>query len=310
MNCAQCNKQTDERYIIDSNGTEYCSEDCLETVLEEQDLAFDSHPYEDTYLLLRQAYIDFIDGWEEWLNKETSCLEREVDMLLDKIDQIIGDHVDFIYTEGDDGPYAWEIYQYTLKLKSLQKRIFAWRPNRRKLYWVTGGDDEYMLDIKEEQSYEQICTDLYLHGYEEFIFYVIKHHQHPLQWGLNYVFEEREMAAEAYNILLPFCQQRGVQLEIRESYKCEGYCGDILEAEPDLFMNGWFYCYTCFESEEHGIFTREQLDEELTYYAEHEEKRQIVIYERRDWCYPYKWKIQRSCRTYGVEVPTWAVVIE
>jgi hypothetical protein len=37
MICVYCKKETDEKYIIDMNGTLYCSEDCLEQYCEEQD---------------------------------------------------------------------------------------------------------------------------------------------------------------------------------------------------------------------------------------------------------------------------------
>ncbi|AJW69133.1 hypothetical protein GMA19_00816 [Paenibacillus polymyxa E681] len=32
-----------------------------------------------------------------------------------------------------------------------------------------------------------------------------------------------------------------------------------------------------------------------------------MINERGDWFAPLKWKINRSCRTFEVEVPAWAL---
>jgi len=43
------------------------------------------------------------------------------------IHAIIGGYADFNHSEGDDGPYAWEIYQFRLKLRELLPR---WSPKR------------------------------------------------------------------------------------------------------------------------------------------------------------------------------------
>ncbi|WP_028550005.1 hypothetical protein [Paenibacillus sp. UNC451MF] len=307
MNCTQCKKETDERYIIDAKGTNYCSEDCMDQYIEKNDLSYDPHPYEDRYLILRRAYVDLLNRWEETLDNVKTNLEREVDDLLEEIDELIDDQADFIHAEGDDGPYAWEIYHYTLKLRELQKRIFVWRPSRKMLYWVSGSDANYgSLDENQKGIYDKVCTDLYLSGYEEFIHYVIEHHQHPYHWGLSYVFDNPDMVTEAYEILKPFCENHGVDISIVESYKCEAHCGDILEVDADMHINGWFYCYSCKESGDHGIFTLQELEAEFRFYEEHEEERQVVIYERRDWCETFKRKIIRSCINFGLEVPSWA----
>src|SRR5690606_25296311 len=143
--------------------------------------------YEDAYLMLRHNYIELIDQWEEKLSQKAGNLEEEVDELLDEIDELISDHSNFIYSEGDDGPYAWEIYQYTLKLRELQRHIFDWRPDRKLLYWIDGTFDDYSLtDEQKDEIYNRIYTDLYLEGYEDFVLYIVKNHQHPWYWGLNY----------------------------------------------------------------------------------------------------------------------------
>lgn len=112
--------------------------------------------------------------WKQTLNNTVRNLEDAVDELLEEIDLLIGEHDDFIRSEGDDGPYALEIYQYTEKLKELQKHIFAWRPYRKTLYWVTADDGNYGdLGSTGEEVYEKIGIALYLVGYEEFILYVI-----------------------------------------------------------------------------------------------------------------------------------------
>ncbi len=102
------------------------------------------------------------------------------------------------------------------------------------------------------------------------------------------------------------CKNHGVDISIVESLKFEADCEDILEADTDTYINGWFYCYSCKESGDHGIFTSQELEVEIIYYEENEEERQLVIYERRDWRVSYKMKIKRSCRAFDVEVPSWA----
>ncbi|WP_080831878.1 hypothetical protein [Cohnella massiliensis] len=308
MFCIHCKKEYDEKYIIDAKGNRYCSEDCMEQYMEANDISFPPYPYEDTYLMLRNSYIELLDGWESTLNRATIDLEDAVDELMEEIDSLIEDHYDFILSEGDDGPYAWEIYQYTNKLKELQQRIFAWRPNRKTLYWITSDHGNYG-DLGEagEEVYQKICTDLYLAGYEEFILYVTEHLQHPYHWGLNYIFDNLEMAQEAYEVLLTVCDKHGVDLRMVNAHKCEAHCRDILEADADTYVNGWFYCYSCKESDHHGVYSVDELDEWIRYYNENETDRQILIHEREEWCFPFKKKIRRSCRTWERELPEWAI---
>jgi hypothetical protein len=108
MICVYCKKEPDERYIIDMTGVLYCSEDCLEQFIDEQDTSLDPHPYEDTYLMLRNAYIELLDHWEETLKQANENLEDAVDELLGEIDELIDEHADFIRAEGDDGSRATE----------------------------------------------------------------------------------------------------------------------------------------------------------------------------------------------------------
>ena len=154
---------------------------------------------------------------------------------------------------------------------------------------------------------EKICTDLYLAGYEEFILYVTEHLQHPYHWGLNYIFDNLEMAQEAYEVLLTVCDKHGVDLRMVNAHKCEAHCRDILEADADTYVNGWFYCYSCKESDHHGVYSVDELDEWIRYYNENETDRQILIHEREEWCFPFKKKIRRSCRTWERELPEWAI---
>ncbi|AOZ94902.1 hypothetical protein [Paenibacillus crassostreae] len=102
MNCTHCSKETDEKYIIDAVGSYYCSEECMEDYQENSNDSFDDdHPYEDDYSMLRRSYIEIIDEWKDELSMKTENLESAVD-------ELVSGHTDFIYSDGDDGPYAWK----------------------------------------------------------------------------------------------------------------------------------------------------------------------------------------------------------
>lgn len=124
ISCLNCAKDVDERYIIDIEGEQFCSEDCLESYKEGHHLTYDALPNEDTYLMLRREYINLLYNWEDVLNKETTHLECAMDEMLEEIDKLIDDNTDFLDAEGHDGPYALEIYQYTLKMREFQKPFF------------------------------------------------------------------------------------------------------------------------------------------------------------------------------------------
>ena len=133
MECVYCLKEAGEEYRVDSEGTLFCSDDCHDeyTAAEESDAPEDfSHPYIDTYEMIRFNYIDWLHHWESDLEKAYEENPKfDASRFTEDIDDLINAHFDFYRTEGDDGVFAKEIYNYLLKFEDLQKKIRAWRPH-------------------------------------------------------------------------------------------------------------------------------------------------------------------------------------
>lgn len=304
--CVHCSISLDEKYIVDQDGKLFCSDNCLENFLEENPADFEPHPYEEQYLLVRSRYINILENWEQHLSSKVNSLEAAVDELYEEIDEIIGDYSDFIRSEGDDGVYAWEIYQYTQKLKDLQQTIFAWRPDRKTYYWVStelGLYDSH--DEKEQQLFDKITASLYLDGYEDDLIKILKNLAHPYHCGCNLLFNYYEDALEVYEVFKPYFDKYGVEINLKKAHRCEADCGDIVGSnDNNLLLNGFFYCYSHSESGDYGIFSREELEKNLQYISENESEMMKII--DRDFDDPFKQMIKRSCRTYQLEIPDWA----
>lgn len=168
--CVHCSNLIDEKFIVNQDGKLFCSDNCLENSLEKNLTNYEPHPYEDQYLLIRSSYIDIFENWEQHLSSKENSLEAAVDELYEEIDEIIGDYSNLFVPRGMM-VYAWEIYQYTQKLKDVQQTIFAWRPNRKTYYWVSTELGLYdSNDEKEKQLFDKITVSLYLDGYgDDFI---------------------------------------------------------------------------------------------------------------------------------------------
>jgi hypothetical protein len=308
--CTQCQVALDEKYIVNQSGDLFCSEDCIEDYFENHETMFSPHPYEDQYFAIRREYIYLLENWEQQLSSKKDYLEAAVDELYEEIDELIDEYYDFILSEGDDGIYAQEIYQFTMKLRDLQKKIFAWHPNRKTYFWIStelglyGSNEAY-----DQQMFQKITTALYLDGYgEDILLDLIKTHAHPFHLGCNLVFDCYEDALAVFDVLKPYFEQYDLELSIRESYRCEAGCGDIVDnGDKSLFLNGFFYCYPHSESGDYGLFSENELKGEVEYYSDNESERIVLIEGKQDWCYPFKEKIKRSCRTYQIEIPDWAL---
>jgi hypothetical protein len=305
--CRHCLKELDEKYIINPNGELYCGEECLDYLSDINDISYDPHPYEDQYMGIRRDYIDLLENWELTLSSVENNLKC-------KIDEIIDDYYEFFQSEGDDGIYAQEIYQYIWKLKDLQQKILAWRPNRKTYYWLStdlGLNAKYgSTDTPhDEMMYDKITVALYLDGYGEDLQDIIKNHAHPIHWGCNLVFNNNEDATEVYEVFKPYFERYDQEIRIIESHRCEAiYCEDIADkSDESLYLNGFFYCNTHTDCGEHGIYSEEELTQEFNYYVENEGRRQVVMEGIDDWCYPFKEKMKRSYRSHSVDIPTWAL---
>ncbi len=136
--CKHCLQEVDERYRRNQFGDVFCDDDCYDNYYEINDIECDdcSHPYIDDYEGIRSNYLDWLENWENDLNKLShhENLQYEVFKMLDTIDEVYDAYWDYYKTEGDDGVFAREIYLYLLKFEELQKEIVQWRPEQHLRY--------------------------------------------------------------------------------------------------------------------------------------------------------------------------------
>lgn len=133
--CRNCNKETLNDYLINQLGDIFCNEECHEQFADKTNLLDDDHPYYNEYYRAREVYLYWLN-WERELEKSSSP-SWDVNVMIEQMDEAIASFRDFIYSEGDDGPYAWEIYQYTRKLRAIQLQIIDWFPkNRNEHYYL------------------------------------------------------------------------------------------------------------------------------------------------------------------------------
>lgn len=108
--------------------------------------------------------------------------------MMDELDRIMADGADYYYAEGDDGAFAWEIYQYVLKLQEIQKKILRWAPPRsiRHVYHAFEIESENLMEDKLE---DHLYTFLNQVENEELLRTILWVHRHPISPAPKYVFE-------------------------------------------------------------------------------------------------------------------------
>lgn len=84
--CKHCLQEVDERYRRNQVGDVFCDDDCYDNYYEINDIECDdySHPYIDDYEGIRSNYLDWLENWENDLNKLShhENLQHEVDKML------------------------------------------------------------------------------------------------------------------------------------------------------------------------------------------------------------------------------------
>lgn len=276
--CLNCDQETQYNYLINQVGDLFCSEECYEKFANEHIVPNDDHPYFDDYRLARGQYLDWMN-WESELNS-SNCSSWDVNVMIEQLDGIIASFHDYIYTEGDDGPYAWEIYQYSCKLRGFQLQIIDWYPKHREVFYYIYIDDLEKLtksllekDVPAEELWEK------QHNYRENYFIFIDE-VHRNSW-------------------LTIIKDDGYDIDndISEGYLyyCEGQCTDIIDEDEIDIGKHWITCYDC---DDMTIMTHEELKKELVASYEH-----LKFFDT--WWKPYKLKVKKSCLKYGEEYPSW-----
>ncbi|WP_169503734.1 hypothetical protein [Paenibacillus lemnae] len=131
--CRHCAAPVSEYYSINYLGDYFCGDLCHETFHEANEEQFDhcdeDHPDHFDYSSIRREYMYWNDHWTELLQeitKNSNTYAQEANDFIQELDEIIEAYSDYILTEGEDGVFAYEIYQYTLKLGEIQRHIQDW----------------------------------------------------------------------------------------------------------------------------------------------------------------------------------------
>lgn len=306
--CIQCNNRLDERYLVNHRADYFCSEECHdlyhETNAHKSKEHDDDHPYYFDYSTIRQQYIYWFDNWKLLLQKASKHVNEyaqwNADDFIDDIDEIIWAYKDYIVTEGDDGIFAYEIYNYTQKLMKIQCEILQWRPERQTFYGLSS-------ESIEGRVLEEITAEICAAEGNEFR-QIISDHAHQFHEYLDLIFDdfdERDIMEER---LHPYFQRHKIELNSYSSHLCDGGCGDYLDAEDNDFWNdGWFYCDSCLRNKDVGELTIAELKRHLQYYLDNADDLQPIINDKQEEYVRYKSLIRRACRVHNVEIPDWAI---
>jgi hypothetical protein len=309
--CKQCAHPIAEHYLINQRGDYFCGDKCHEIFHDANAHEFiefdDDHPYYFDYSSIRQEYIYLTDNWVKLFQKKTKdsnvYAQFEADDLIDQMDEIIWAYKDYIHSEGDDGIFAYEIYQYTIKLREIQKQLLKWRPERETYYALSCYYDydydnadshniinDYLNDVAEKEGSilaENRCKRPHpFHEYFDWIF--------DFQWERDYWLDT----------LSPYFQSSSLNLETYTAHLCDGCCNDFLDIKNiHNWYDGWFYCDSCMSNKEIGELSNDGLLKYIEYYNVHTDKIESLENPNR-----FRSLIRRACRIHQIEMPDWAII--
>ncbi|WP_433945515.1 hypothetical protein [Paenibacillus sp. SN-8-1] len=305
--CKQCAHSIDEHYLINYRGDYFCGENCHETYHEANAHEFnesdDGHPYYFDYSSIRQEFIHWSQNWTKFLQEElkysNEYAQWTADDLVDSLDEIIWSYEQYIFTEGGDGVFAREIYQYTLKLREIQDHILKWRPHRETYYGMqccfnyddTISDElisSYLNDIMEKEGSE-LEDDRY-------------QRPHPFHEYFDWVFNFEGDRDFWFEVLSPYFHSSPLELDTYTAHLCDGGCNDYLDiSDTDYWHDGWFYCHSCISNKEVGELDRENLVDNIKFYNQH-----MDIIQKLENPEGFRSLIRRACRIHRIEMPEWA----
>ena len=295
--CLFCGKETDENYRVNEYEDVFCDDDCYNNFYETHECKDTLHPYIDDYESIRSNYLDWLENWENDINVDPECnnLQHHADDIFDKIDEVYEAYGDFLYTEGDDGVFAREIYLYLLKFQDLQKEILRWRPNREIFFYLS-----FDLDSDENiEDWEAFAKYLYQIKAIE-IYELLKDHVHPYDILAFYFETQEELDRGIEKLEQTFYDD--IDIYYDEATRCEGECADIEVIDNIGYQDGWFFCDSCERSYYPGFFTKKELQKEIQLIDERLEL--VESFKKSNWHF-YIRKIKRSCHYHEIDYPEW-----
>ncbi|MRH41536.1 hypothetical protein GH741_02470 [Aquibacillus halophilus] len=129
--CKVCRKKPRIRRRVNNEGILFCSDDCYEEFEDSPDDI--DHPYINDYEAIRYEYIQWMNNYVDDLYMYWLYGAPKKESLLEQIDDLLGEFIDFYALEGQDGVFSAEIYNYLIDFEQLQKEIRNFEVDEKEL---------------------------------------------------------------------------------------------------------------------------------------------------------------------------------
>lgn len=186
----------------------------------------------------------------------------KINELWETMNSFIYDYLTFYMNEGDDGVFAFEIYQYLRKFEKLQQEILEWRPDREDYYNVyllfqQGHLQEKIMNgiyyseavlivenfIRENhKDSEDVLLNLLGEGYSEEDYYV------PDTDDFVMIFSSIEEAEHAQKEFEKVFSNEEIEVVIEKAHLCDCRCGIYAgekNVNSDLVDKEWWFLESC-----------------------------------------------------------------
>lgn len=315
MKCVYCKNQVDVSYRVNCGGDVFCNDECYENQFEIDDRSMGDHdhPYIDSYENVLSEYLSRLNNWEDEMNLVDSDFVLKADELCDTIDEFIEQYFHFYTTQGDDGVFAYEIYNYLLKLQDLQGKILEWRPSRDKHYNIVFLFDQKSFETAEDHpsTYKKLGTYLKKHYPNNTKLtpylnagFVKDGYKCTSNNDFELTFDDEGEAKEVVMEFREVFNESKAETLLEPSYLCDCGCGLFL-AENDAYdeggLEGWYYDQLCASLYFPGVYPKKYLENDILCDRADDVTEDITP---NYWFY-FVHKVKRSCRVHEVDYPDW-----
>lgn len=265
MKCYVCRNVVGFDYRVNGLEDYFCNSECYENDKSGRSSDDNDHPYIDTYDLVRMDYIFWQNEWKNRIDLDEIDYIEKANELCAIMNSFIYDQITFYMNEGDDGIFAFEIYQYLRKFEHLQDEILAWRPDREVFYNVyllfNQGylKEKIMCGIEYTEAvaifkqyiktnYQEFAKELIALldlGYSDVNYYV------PGEDDFVMVFSSIEEAEHTKKIFRNVFPEEEIEIVVEKSHFCDCGCGLYVgegNLDSRLVEEGWHYSDYCGRS--------------------------------------------------------------